>query len=55
MKIGDVAVIISDNTRFFKGDRVKILGYSKTFNQYYVQRLDGQICAMVDKEDLKNV
>lgn len=54
MDIGDVVIVISDDSRFFKGEKVRILGYSKTYDQYYVQRADGQICSMVNKEDLRD-
>ena len=47
-----IATIITDDTRFFKGDVVKLLGYSKTFDTYYVQRYDGQICGTVKPKDI---
>ena len=48
------AVMDTDtNSKFCKGVKFEILGYSKTYNQYYVRPLEGTVVHWIDADDLK--
>lgn len=47
------AVLSADNnSKFCKGVHFEVLGYSKSYNQYYVRPLEGTVTHWVDGEDL---
>ena len=47
------AILNTDrNSKFCKGDKFKILGYSKSANQYYVKPVEGNVNHWVDANNL---
>ena len=54
MNEGRIATVCTDNcSRFFKGDRVKIIRYIKVIDKYLVQRVEGYIQAEISPEDIR--
>ena len=51
-----VKVTASDyDTRRLQGDLMEILGYSKSYDQYYVQAVGGQTCCYLNRKDFEVV
>ena len=52
INIGRNATMIKGDSRLDKGRRVKILGYVKTDDEYYVRVEDGCVCHYVKAQDV---
>lgn len=54
MSEGKIAIVKTNNcSRFFKGDKIKLIRYIKTNNKYYAQRVEGLICGEIGEEDFE--
>ena len=48
-----VKVVASDyDTRRLQGDLMEVLGYSKTYDSYYVKAYGGQTCCYLKSQDV---
>ena len=51
-----IRVTASDyDTRRLQGDLMEILGYSKSYGQYYVKAVGGQTCCYLNEKDIEVV
>lgn len=54
MNEGKIAIVTTEKcSRFFKGDKIKLIRHIKTNNKYYAQRVEGFICGEIGEEDFE--